>query len=83
MTQATEKEYAHIGQTQGANDHDRDLVHELSKRLDSVWRIDQYIANADGKPQVQQFWRQLKQDECKVVDRLKQLVVDEVKANCF
>ena len=83
MKQTAEREYAHIGESHGAEDHDHDLIHELSKRLDAVWRFDQYIANADGKPEVQEFWRQLKQEEGRTVDRLKQLIAEEVKANCF
>jgi hypothetical protein len=78
-----EQEYTHIGETHGAADHDHDLIHELSKRLDAVWRFDQYIANADGKPDIQHFWRELKQQECRTVDRLKELVAKEVEANCF
>ena len=53
----TEKEYEHIGETRGCADHDHDLVHELSRRLDGVWRYDQYIANADGQADLQKFWR--------------------------
>ena len=83
MAQIAEKEYERIGATAGATDHDRDLVHELSRRLDEVWRIDQYVANADGKPRVQEFWRELKAQECRNVSRLKQLVAEEVSANCF
>ena len=49
MTLAAEKEYAHLGETAGAADHDHDLVHELGKRLDALWRYDQYIANAHAK----------------------------------
>jgi protoheme ferro-lyase len=83
MQIAAEQEYTHIGETQGAADHDHDLVHELSKRLDAVWRFDQYIANADGKPEIQSLWRELKQQECRNVDRLKQMIAKEVAANCF
>ena len=83
MRQAAEQEYTHIGETWGAKDHDHDLVHELSKRLDAVWRFDQYIANADGKPHVQEFWRELKGQECRNVDRLKALIGQEIAANCF
>jgi protoheme ferro-lyase len=83
MPQIAEREYSHIGETQRAQDHDRDLVHELSKRLDAVWRMDQYVANADGKPELQQFWRQLKQQECQAVDRLKELISKEVRSDCF
>jgi hypothetical protein len=83
VPKSTTQVYSHIGETAGAEDHDRDLIHELSKRLDAVWRLDQYIANADGKSELQQFWRELKNQERKNVDRLKQLVAQEVEANCF
>jgi hypothetical protein len=49
--------YEHIGQTHGCADQDHDMVHELSRWLDAVWRYDQYIANAEGKPDLQKFWR--------------------------
>jgi hypothetical protein len=83
MPQVAEQEYALIGKTHAIADHDHDLIHELSKRLDAVWRFDQFIANAEDKPEVREFWRQLKQAEIKTVDRLKQLIAAEVKANCF
>jgi hypothetical protein len=83
MNQKTEQVFEHIGETSGAEDHDHDLVHELSKRLDAVWRFDQYIANADGKPELQQFWRELKTQERQNVDRLKKLIGQEIQNNCF
>jgi protoheme ferro-lyase len=83
MPQAAEQEYAQIGKTHAIADHDHDLVHELSKRLDAVWRFDQYFANAEDKPEIRDFWRQLKQQEVKAVDRLKQLIAAEVNADCF
>lgn len=63
MTLAAEKELEHVGETCGCADHDHDLIHELSKRLDSLWRCDQFIANAEGKPKVQDFWRRLKRQD--------------------
>jgi GH15 family glucan-1,4-alpha-glucosidase len=83
MPQTAEREYGQIGKTAGAEDHDRDIIHELSKRLDALWRIDQYIANADGKPEVQTLWRDFKNQETKNVQRLKDLVKKEISANCF
>ena len=41
MRLAAEKELAHIGESHGAEDHDHDMIHELSKRLDALWRYDQ------------------------------------------
>ena len=83
MSLTAEREYQHVGTSAGAEDHDRDIIHELSKRLDSLWRIDQYIANADGKPELQTLWRDFKNQEIKNVERLKELVKKEISANCF
>jgi hypothetical protein len=74
MSMIAEREMAHSGETKGAEDHDHDMIHELGKRLDALWRYDQYVANTDGEPQLQQFWRDLKTQERKTVQRLKQLV---------
>ena len=83
MTLAAEKELAHIGETCGSPDHDHDLIHDLSKRLDALWRYDQYIANAEGKPALQKLWRDLKQQEMATIKRVKQLIAEEIKQGCF
>lgn len=83
MTRAAEKEYAHIGKTSGCQDHDHDLVHELSKKLDALWRYDQYIANAEGNPALQTLWRDFKRRCAQEVLRLKQAIADEVHKGCF
>ncbi len=83
MTLTAEKEFEHIGETCGCTDHDRDLVHELSKRLDAVWRYDQYIANADGRPEVQAFWREQKATDMEAVGQLKELIRMEIDRDCF
>ena len=83
MTLAAEKELEHIGETCGCADHDRDLVHELSKRLDALWRCDQYIANAGDKQQIMDFWEETKQQEQLNIRRLKQLIAEEIANGCF
>jgi hypothetical protein len=83
MTLAAEKEFKHVGETSGCADHDHDLIHELSRRLDALWRYDQYIANAERHSKVQKLFEELKVQEQRNVERLKQLVADEIKANCF
>ena len=83
MTLAAEKEYAHLGETAGAADHDHDLVHELGKRLDALWRYDQYIANAQAKDELRSFWRELKDQEQRNVGRLKELISQEIQNGCF
>ena len=43
MTLAAEKELAHLGESCGCADHDHDLIHELSRRLDSLWRCINHV----------------------------------------
>ena len=83
MTLAAEKELAHIGESCGCADHDHDLIHDLSKRLDALWRYDQYIANADAKPQLQDLWRDFKRQEIDNIKRVKQVIAEEIRQNCF
>jgi hypothetical protein len=83
MSTTTEKEYQHIGETRGCEDHDHDLVHELSRRLDGVWRYDQYIANANGLADLQKFWRNVKTQEQKNIQQLKNLIAQHVQTKCF
>jgi hypothetical protein len=83
MKLAAEKELKHIGETAGCQDHDHDLIHDLSKRLDALWRYDQYIANADGKPALQNLWRDLKRQEMENIQRVKQMIIEEIQQNCF
>ena len=83
MSLAAEKELEHIGESAGCADHDHDLIHDLSKRLDALWRYDQFIANADGKPDLQNMWRDMKRQETANIKRVKQLISEEVRQNCF
>jgi hypothetical protein len=80
MSFAAEKELEHIGETCGLADHD--LIHDLSKRLDALWRYDQYIANVEGRPGLQQLWCDLKCQEIENIKRMKQVIVEEVRQNC-
>jgi hypothetical protein len=83
MALAAQKELEHIGETSGCADHDHDLVHELSKRLDALWRYDQYIANADFRQQLIDFWNDMKRQEIDNIRRLKELVAQEIRSDCF
>ncbi len=83
MRFAAEKEMQHIGESHGAADHDHDMIHELSKRLDALWRMDQYISNASGDINLENFWRSLKSQEERNVERLKQLIKDHCEKDCF
>lgn len=83
MSTTTEKEYEHLGESRGCADHDHDLVHDLSRRLDCLWRYDQYIANADGQADLQKFWRSAKAQEQENIKQLKTLLAKHVQSDCF
>ena len=83
MSMKADQEYAHLGETRGMEDHDHDLIHDLSRRLDCLWRYDQYIANADGHAELQAFWREVKSLEQTNIEQLKKLVRKHVQSNCF
>ena len=83
MKLAAEREMEHLGESAGCADHDHDLVHELSRRLDSLWRYDQYIANAEWRDDLRQFWQDAKVLEQQAICRLKQLITQEVRNGCF
>jgi hypothetical protein len=83
MNMVAEKEMQQIGKSKGAENHDHDIIHELSKRLDSLWRFDQYIANAEKDEQLQAFWQNLKEQEQNNVKQLKHFVAEHCAKNCF
>lgn len=49
MATAAPKPIKHMGESKAVANHDHDMIHELGKRIDAVWRFDQSIANAEGK----------------------------------
>ena len=73
----------HIGETAGAKNHDHDLVHDLSRRLDALWRYDEYISNAEGIEHVQAFWKKVKAQEKENVGELKALIAEHIQKDCF
>ena len=83
MPMTAEKEMQHIGKTKGIANHDHDLIHELSERLDALWRYDQYVENAQGHDDLQKFWNELKNQDQANVKRMKELVAEEVEKECF
>ena len=58
MATPNEQSEKHIGETKGVSNHIHDLVHDLSSRLDGLWRYDQYMANADtaGDKEAKKSW---------------------------
>ena len=73
----------HIGESKGVADHDHDMIHELSKRLDAVWRYDQYISNAGDDKELKQLWSDFKVAEQENVTRLKSVMQRHFEEGCF
>lgn len=67
----------------GCAEHDRDILRELSQRLEAVKRYDQYIAHADWRESLSKFWTELKHQEQQNILRLKELLAKEVRNECF
>ena len=78
-----ENKITRIGKTNDSGNHDHDMIHELSNRLNAVGRYDQYIANAGGDPELQEFWRRLKAQDEDNVEELKDFIAEHVNMNCF
>ncbi len=79
MPLAAERQMEHIGETCPVADCVHDLVQVFNGRINSVWRYDQYIANAEGKPQLQDFWRSMKRQDQEACDRMRQLLAEELQ----
>lgn len=78
-----QKEVEHLGETKGVQDHDHDMIHDLSRRLDMLWRYDQYITNAEEYEKIQKFWTKMKDQEQKNINELKNLLSEHIKTACF
>ena len=65
-----QKEVAHLGELRGVKDHD----HEL----DTLWRYDQYIADAEGYESLQVFWKKVKEQEKQNIIELKKLLSERI-----
>ncbi len=83
MSPAIEECLEHIGETKAVANHDRDMIHELSKRIDAVWHFDQYIANAEKDKELRQFWLDLKSQEQENVKKLRKIVARHVEKGCL
>jgi len=82
MPTTVEKAIQHVGETRGSSDPVHDLIQTLSRCLNGLWRYDQYIANADGKPEIQDFWRKFKKQEQASVKKMKDLLCSQLSDEC-
>jgi hypothetical protein len=50
------------------------MIHDLSKRLDALWRYDQYIANGKDDEELSGFWESVRRQDEENVRRLKEII---------
>ncbi len=74
MAIITEREYEIHGGSPRMEIHETDLIRELGRRLGSLCRYDRDIANADGRPELLEFWQSAKSQEQTKIDQLKQVI---------
>lgn len=60
-----------------------DLVHTLTNKADALNVYDRYVQDAQGCPQCQDLWRQVKQDDKKHHDMLMQEISRHAKEGKF
>lgn len=65
--------------------YNHDLVQQLSEKLDSIWRYNDYIKNAesDGCNHCVELWKQLKAQDEKLVGMIRDEVKSHVEENKF
>ncbi|MBI2635105.1 MAG: hypothetical protein HYW79_00995 [Parcubacteria group bacterium] len=56
-------------------DHNHDLIHHLSETIDSIWRYDEYIKNAQGCEHCTNLWAKLKETD----QEAEKMLLEEIK----
>jgi hypothetical protein len=62
-----------IGESRGMSNHSHDLIHELSIRLDSQWRYNQFIENAQAMnmPEAVRMFERFKREGQQAINELR------------
>lgn len=81
MSKTMVKDYRDLVQTREIEAHDHDLIHDLGRRVGCLWEYDRFIANADGRPELQTFWREVKSQEQRNIDQLKKLIKQHIQSS--
>ena len=81
MSLATELIREQMSDTQTVDEHEYDLIYELGRRLIYLTEYDRYIAHARGWPDLQKFWRGVRDHERQLVSDLKRLISEQVQSH--
>lgn len=63
------------------NDHD--LIHQLSEKLDSLWRYDEYIKNAKDCKECKKLWEECRKKDMELIEAIKEEVKRHIKSGMF
>lgn len=64
-------------------DWNHDLVHQLSEDLDSLWRYEAYIKNAEGCGHCSAMWQKCKELDEQKIAMLRDEIARHVKEERF
>lgn len=78
MASSAARELDHFNQNQDIESHDQDLVQELNKRLEALWRHKHYVAHASGNTELQKLWCDFKRQEQEKVCRVQLSIAEEI-----
>ena len=65
-------DYENIGLTLARDE--RELIEDLGRRMGTLWECERYIARAEGRPELQEYWRGARSQEQRNIDQLKKLI---------
>jgi hypothetical protein len=53
---------------------EHDLIEDLGRRMGSLWECDRHFSRAEGRPELQEYWRVARSRELRNIDQLKKLI---------
>jgi len=65
------------------NNENHDLIQQLSVVSDSLWRIEEYIANAEDCDNCKKLWKNLRDDYEKHVELITEEISNHVESGNF
>jgi hypothetical protein len=64
--------------------HNHDLIHSLSEKLDAVWRYqNHYLKDSEGCKNCVDMWKKFIEDDEKHIEMLKEEISRHIKENRF
>ena len=83
MSRIAETTNQQLDETSSLDNPEPDLIQELGQRLGCLWGYDRFIDNATGRPDLQEYWRDVKSQEQMRIEQLKRLIEQRILSNRF